>query len=349
MYKLEGHKLHLHPERIFNWCEGKNIAPVYVEVGPTSVCNHRCQMCAYDYLQHEPHSINPKRLVSLVEELSETGVKSICFAGDGEPLLNTGTVDAICKAHNLGVDTAISTNGVLCTEDVLRKILPALTWIRFSVNGGNQIDYTKIHKSKEDDFLKVKENLRSASFIKAELNLDVALGVQYVLLPENIASVYDAACLAKEAGVDYFVVKPFYQNVDNQYESNGFNMSDHQQILNNVESLSTEVFHSSVRWESDSTNISLRRYSECFGLSFISIISASGDVFPCLPHQNMEKSFGNINSSSFSEIWNGDQRQSVLSIMKNHDKNTCQPNCRQHWINEFLWDIKNQPAHANFI
>ena len=348
-YKLEGHKLHLHPGTINEWYKGNLIAPIYVEIGPTSICNHRCKMCAYDYMEHQSNSIDAARLVSLMSELADVGVKSVCFAGDGEPLLNKGTVDAICFAKENGLDVSLSTNGALCTEEILQKILPALTWIRFSVNGGTAETYGAVHGTDLNAYHKVISTLGSAAKIKKDLNLKVTLGVQYVLLPENVESVYCAAKDAKNSKVDYFVVKPFYQNAENQYFVNNFSMLDYANDLKKVEELSDEKFSSIVRWETENTNFCKRQYSECYGLSFISIIAASGCVFPCLPHQTADKSFGNINESSFSEILNGQQRMKVLEIMKKLDKNTCQPNCRHHWINNYLWEIKNPPAHKNFI
>lgn len=348
-YRLEGHKLHLHPDRVFEWYSGQNVAPIYVEVGPTSVCNHRCKMCAYDYMDHQAQSIDSHRLVSLMEELGDIGVRSVCFAGDGEPLLNKGTVDAICRAKECGVDTSLSTNGVLCSEDVLKKILPALTWIRFSVNAGTEDDYSAVHGTDKKDFEIVMQALKTATAIKKEMQLDVTLGVQFVLLPENASSVFDAANKAKQSGVDYFVVKPFYQNEENDYNVPDFSMMNYESELKRVESLSDDSFQSSVRWETEESNVAERRYDECYGLSFITVIAANGDVYPCLPHQEKEKRYGNINKSTFSDIWNSESRQVALKRMKTLDKNKCQPNCRHHWINEYLWDINNPAAHRNFI
>ncbi len=346
---LEGHKLHLHPQRVADWDRGGDIAPIYVEVGPTSLCNHRCLMCAYDYLNHKNAYIKRERLIALSRELGEIGVKSVCFAGDGEPFLNDGLVDAIKEADKSGLDVAVSTNGVLLSEPLLEEVLPALSWIRFSINGGDDKSYEAVHRGNRGDFGKVLKIVENAAEIKNRQNLDVTIGVQFILLPENAEIMPDFAALIKEKGADYFVVKPFYRHPGNSYAPENYSFGNYSKLLRKVELLSGGGFNAVVRWGSDKTNTFERRYSECYGLSFITVISADGNVYPCLPHQEEEYSYGNINESGFSDIWFGKRRKEALAKISRLDKNKCQPNCRQHWINNYLWDIKNPPLHGNFI
>ena len=40
--EVDNHKLMYHPERVTEWRERKDCYPIYVEIGPTNACNHRC-------------------------------------------------------------------------------------------------------------------------------------------------------------------------------------------------------------------------------------------------------------------------------------------------------------------
>ena len=48
-YRIDSHKLIYHPERVADWMAGNNIYPICMEISPSSSCNHRCQICAFDY------------------------------------------------------------------------------------------------------------------------------------------------------------------------------------------------------------------------------------------------------------------------------------------------------------
>lgn len=348
---LEGHKLHYHPERVAAWYRGETIYPLYVEIGPSSICNHRCLMCGYDYLDHSFGKLPPEVMNGLIDQLSELGVRSLCFSGDGEPMLNKGLVQSVLKAHDLGIDVGLSTNGTLLTAEIAKKLLPALTWIRFSINGGTRESYARVHQTKESDFDRVIEAIKTASEIKSLTDSKVTIGVQFIFLPENYQTVLDLATLVKKSGADYFVVKPFYQHTNNQYTiPSTFNISNHREYLGKVENLNNENFVSIIRWYTSEEVSPIRKYKKCFGLPFIGIVSASGDVFPCLPHQDIKlHSFGNIKNESFQRIWNGERRKKVMAYIDSIDKNSCQPYCRHHAINNYLWEIRNPGLHNNFI
>ena len=47
-YLLDGHKLYWHLDRVEEWQAKKVVAPIYVEISPLSVCNHKCIFCGID-------------------------------------------------------------------------------------------------------------------------------------------------------------------------------------------------------------------------------------------------------------------------------------------------------------
>ncbi len=184
-YRIDSHKLLYHIPRVNDWLNGKAVYPIYMEVSPVGSCNHRCIFCAYDYIGHPNRKLETNRLLAFIDEVAECGIKSLLFAGEGEPLLHSDLDKFVIHAKNRAIDVGIFTNGYLLKEAVAEKILPCLTFIRFSFNGGSAENYAKIHKAGAEVFDKVLKNIEIVVKLKEEKKLDLNVGCQYVLLPEN--------------------------------------------------------------------------------------------------------------------------------------------------------------------
>ena len=114
--KIDGHKLIYHIDRVARWLKGEEIYPIYVEVSPFGGCNHRCKFCALDYLGYEPEFLKTDLFLDILTEMGELGVKSIMYAGEGEPLLHRDINKIISHTKKVGIDVAITTNGVLLNK-----------------------------------------------------------------------------------------------------------------------------------------------------------------------------------------------------------------------------------------
>jgi cyclic pyranopterin phosphate synthase len=134
--QFDGQKLMYHVEEVAKWLKNETVAPIYVEIGPTSICNHRCVFCAFDYLKNRHTSIDKDVLIKTLKDMAEFGVKSIMWGGEGEPLAYPHLAEATQKAKEFGLDVAITSNGVLLTEEKTKSLLKNLSWIKFSIDGG---------------------------------------------------------------------------------------------------------------------------------------------------------------------------------------------------------------------
>ena len=93
--RMDSHKLIYHPDIVAKWQNGENIYPIEMEVGLTNACNHRCIFCAVDYTGYKPCVMSKDVLLPNIKEISAKGLKSIIYAGEGEPLLNKDAVEII--------------------------------------------------------------------------------------------------------------------------------------------------------------------------------------------------------------------------------------------------------------
>lgn len=352
-YLFDGHKLMYHTDRVSQFMSTGDCYPLYMEISPVASCNHRCIFCAYDFLGHPNRTLKTDRLLGFIGEIAECGVKSLLYAGEGEPLLHPDIDKLVIHSRQSGIDVGMYTNGHLLGEELAAKILPSLTFVRFSFNGGTRDNYAKIHNVKPDVFDKVVRNSRRAVEIKKAKGLNVDIGAQYVLLPENIDCLLDGVRAMKRAGIDYFAIKPFIQQSPSQaYRmKKQFDLNVIGKVLDKAESMSDADFKVVARRESFK-KYGKRNYLHCLGTSFISVLNSAGDIASCLPYWDQkEYIFGNIYKNSFREIWSGKTRKKVKEYLEARlDTKGCPPNCRPHDINGALWEMKKPSVkHVNFI
>ena len=352
-YNFDGHKLMHHPGRVHEFLTTGDCFPLYLEISPVGSCNHRCLFCAYDFIGYPNRKLETGRALKLLDELAETGLRSILFAGEGEPLLHPDLAIMVRHAKKNGIDVGLFTNGQLFTQEKLAEILPALTFVRFSFNGGTAESYARVHQVKLESFEMTVTAIRHAAILKKELCLATAIGAQFVVIPENLNSLAEAAATLRDAGADYLAVKPFVQ----QHQEQGYHLTKPldpillNTCLSSAESFSNNSFRVMVR-KTAFSEYGVRRHAHCFGTSFISVINSAGDIASCLPYwDNAKFVFGNIYQQSFREIWQGDRRDAIKCMVENQlDVKSCPPNCRPNAINDYLFDLKfPQTEHLNFI
>ena len=208
--RMDSHKLIYHPEIVARWMRGENIYPIELEIGLTNACNHRCIFCAVDYTGYKPDRMDKQLLINNLREIAPRGVKSIIYAGEGEPLLHREAPDIINETKSMGIDAALSTNGVLLTSDISRECLKSLTWVRFSTAGITDGVYDKIQRGARGDLAKVLHNMEEAVKVKRDQHLHTTLGVQLLLLPDNKNEIVRMGRKLRRIGVDYFTIKPFH-------------------------------------------------------------------------------------------------------------------------------------------
>lgn len=351
-WKLDGHKLMFHPKRVEEWLRTGDNYPIYIEISLVNKCNYRCGFCAFDYTEYLGNKLESNKLKKAISEMAECDVKSIVFAGTGEPLMHPDLAELVKHSVDCGIDVGLSTNGALLNAKIIEVLVDNLRWIRISFNAGSPETYGIVHGCAPEMFHKVKSNIAGIIACKKRKASNITIGVQSLILSETKDEYLAMAEEMKKLEVDYFSLKPFSPHPDSLHST----MNDSKSLLSDdiiakIRALSDDNFQAIIRNRSiESLDNNKKDYNECLGLPFLCYLEADGLVYACNTFVGDKTcTYGNIYEQSFSEIWGSEQRQKVIKRLTGMKKKQCRQACRLDQINKYLWALHNPGAHVNFI
>ncbi|MFH0754956.1 MAG: radical SAM protein [Candidatus Omnitrophota bacterium] len=352
-YSIDGHKMMYHVDRLNAWLSGKQVYPLYLEVSPSGSCNHRCTYCALDFMEYKPRFLDTVLFKKRIAEMGKLGVKSVMYAGEGEPFLHKDMPEMIVDTKRSGIDVALTSNGVLFDKKRVDACLKQITWIKISINGATDKTYNMIHRGKKGDLGKVMANMEYAAGLRRVKKYQCTLGMQLLPLPENSAEAAMLARKAKEIGMDYLVIKPYSQHpLSRTTQYKDIKYSEYYQLAEELQGFNDDQFNVIFRlntmkkWDQGAV-----AYQHCCALPFWGYIDAGGDVWACSIYLTDRRfCLGNIYKDTFKKICLSKKRKDLLDwAAKKFDASHCRINCRMDEVNRYLWSLKNPPAHVNFI
>lgn len=343
---IDSHKLGYHPERVATWLKDGTCYPLHIEAGITNKCNHKCIQCTLDWINHKSDSIDSEVFVRMLHNAAKIGVKSIYFAGEGEPTLHKDLPLFVKTAFDLGMKVAVSTNGSLFTATLADKILPYLAWLRFSVDAVTNETFAKIHGVDVSEFDKVLRNIAFCTMY-AYGEYPVQIGIQTLLMKENIDEIEPLAHLAKELKVHNFQVKPAHCHPKSSFVAG----THWDSGLEKLEELNTDKFTVIVRVKSLKRLELDRTYARCHAFDLYALIDACGNVTPCNVFYGDQKYiFGNINEQSLENIWISPRKSKIINAITKLNHMQCKEyRCRQDVMNRYLERVKNPELNDEFI
>ena len=344
-YHIDSHKLHFHPDRVAEWMNGKQIAPLYMEISPSGTCNHRCRFCGMDFMGYKPRFLPTEQFCACLEEMGQCGVKAIMYAGEGEPFLHKemGHIAQVTKSARM--DVAFTTNAVNLGAKYAETVLPVTSWIKVSCNAGTRETYAHIHGTQASDFDVVMRNTAEAVRLREKCGSTCTLGFQMVLLPENRDEAVSLAQRVRDLGADYLVIKPYsIHRLSSLEEYRSLSYEDCTELAEQLQTVTGQGFSVIFRHEAMQRLKSSPVYSECLALPFWSYIDSGGSVWNCLRHIG-ENAFygGNIFEASFAELIKKRNTPKGFAIAD------CHTDCRMDAINAYLWSLTHPGPHVNFI
>ncbi|MEY8332175.1 radical SAM protein [Lachnospiraceae bacterium 47-T17] len=345
-------KVFYHQDVLKNLTEGKRCNPVYIRIKPTNRCNHHCNYCHYQnaYLNLDEYSLTDEiprdKMMEIIKDMADMGVKGVTFSGGGEPLLYPYIEDAMENILKVGIDLSIITNGGLLEGNKARLLADA-KWVRISVESINDDMYCKVRGIKQGSFHRLCDNIKNFSQIKKET---CELGINVVVGKDNYKEISDMAHLMKDLGVNHVKFAPLITT-----DTDDYHKEIKDEVTNTLEvlqgSLTNDQFKIINLYTGDFKNsvIFERQYSKCPVKEFLCVIGANSKVYYCQDKAYLsDGKVCDLAEKSFKEAWYSDE---VTSLFRNFDaKIFCKQHCvhdsRNELLNSFLGMDRN---HVNFI
>ena len=262
----------------------------------TQRCNLNCVFCAIKNLKSQEPFIGKKELrvteiAQLGEAISEHALRLgkhvfVSWTG-GEPLLELRKMLECSKffKEKLEFDLGMTTNGVLLTRAVARKILSTLRVITISIDGTR--DTHNILRG-GNIYSKVITNLKMLVDEKRKQKSDAIICIATVLTHQNVHEFKSIVRLALSIGIDRITIFPMqYEKDSTVYSLYGLKEDDIPYLYeiydiakdqSNVHiDMPREYFDRIIKY----INGTIKRPKCCFAGENIIFIDAYGNIFPC--------------------------------------------------------------------
>ena len=344
-------KLLKHLDRLVELQTTGDSRPVFMGIDMTNVCNHRCPMCngAPGELERDLSSLPFEMLEKLAEDCRELGVKAVSFGGGGDASCHPRATDVIRMFHSKGIQTSLFTNAQRLTDDLQNAVVECCSWVRISLDADGPEMFKATHGMEARDWEKVLSNVRDLTALRAKTRSDIVIGTSFLIGSHTKSGIYGAAAVARDLGVDYIRMRPFFTwNGDLP-----FAQAEADSVLTELEraaTLNTPTFVVSypkarTEWVCDS--VAKINYTKCRIHHFITEVNADGNVHLCCHTKYNEKyRLGNLRENSLVEIWNSERRKQVY---ENIDYKDCAIPCKLSVHNELLESIEGAVVHENFL
>lgn len=291
--------------------------PTMVQVNITNRCNMVCPMCPREVLDLPANDLPVEKALRVIDRLE--GVQKIALVGLGEPLLHPDLDTMIRYAESRGIQTQITTNGLLLAdEDRVRNLIKTgLHGLAFSLEC---LDGTS---SSGHQNQKIKETVEGCLRIRNEEGRKKPhITVQIALLHEVLDAMDEILKWAHDAGVDHINITRVNALLDpglrrpSLHEEKSFFKK--LRALRNKYPLRIDCFQDQIfpglLGSLYSKILPLARLEEwCIKWSYYMYIDVNGDVFPCSGLFPKEQSLGNIFQHKISDLWNGPDFRALRS------------------------------------
>ncbi len=323
-------------KRLLNWSKGRAQGPISVHIDPTNRCNLKCRFCwqrsheRFGWLNTE-NELSREKLVSIVDEAAELGVKDWLISGGGEPMMRVDdTVDMMVNIKKHGMWGDIITNGTIPNDSHLSKIVNS-GWdvYRVSINAPNENVHDYLVNT-PGAFRKAVSRIKKINKLKEKFGIDKPdIGFNTVINRENYSLMPGIIEFLHELGGSFINVQTIILYSDEEarwsldekhrrdsqkYLKEAIEISHDLNIRTNLENyLDDQLMRESTEMDkmkklglSDLENIEHSNAffkSFCFEPFYLMTIRSDGTVGSC-------RLFGdqgdNIIDKSLKDVWFGD-------------------------------------------
>jgi MoaA/NifB/PqqE/SkfB family radical SAM enzyme len=328
-------------------------APVHIRIKPTNVCAHSCWYCAYraDNLQLgkdmvEKDSIPREKMMEIIDDIVEMGVKTVTFSGGGDPFYYKYLLATVQKLAQTPVQFASLTNGAKLSGEIAEVFAHRGTWLRISIDGWDAKSYAEYRGIRETEFPKVMDNL--AGFKK--LGGKCLLGISLIVDKKNAPHVYEFVTRLKDLGVDSVKISPCVVSNDgkenNTYHHPIFDLVK-DQVQRALVTLANDRFEIFDAYHELDEKFA-KSYTWCPYLQVLPVIGADLNIYPCQDKAyNLEEGLiGSIRDVRFKDFWFSDKNK----FFKVNPSKVCNHHCVANEKNKLILEyLDADREHLGFV
>lgn len=303
-------------------------------MGITMACNFNCIMCSYHLAESQRRSDMhmDDKIFALLDPLWPQAT-NVEFGGNGEPFMDPSFPKKLLhiKTKNPNIKIKVFTNGsFLSNEQIMLKTLPYIDYLNISINGIHT--YEKIMPG--GSFESLEKTLRQLHAYRQTHAMPSSMNWGFIVMRDNLHEIATVFKYAATYGFNRIVFKTLWVHNDflkTQTIQNDPNLIS--QLVAQVQDLQKQYPRISVKNEYErhvsapaapakpkttETNTKPRCTSPWDQVQ----ITYNGTVLLCC---NAYTYIGNLNQSSFQEVWNSTEAEKYRSGIL--DGTGCQ-NCK---------------------
>lgn len=290
---------------------GEEPYPIEWVVYPSNVCNHACVWCMFrqngEQFGDNRKILSRELLLRFVDDAARLGGSVLQFEGGGEPLINTHTLEALQLANDLGIKTAMSTNGRLLTPDVAASV----DYLRVSLNAGTAAQHHKTNHAGagKGDFDEIVRRIRAAVPHKRG-----DIGLAFVIDADNYRDILPFCHVAAELGVDFVHLRPAFWYSPEEDARVREIMPDAlwRCALAKQELAQTPLAIFSIT-DKFAGYWTPRQYARCRAVWTGAVLRATGDFAVCKDRTDLAYGAAYAHGATFEDVWHSEERRALIA------------------------------------
>jgi len=285
------------------------LPPVGVAFDLTDKCNLKCYWCNAQKFRSS-NMLSFDHVKKVLNMLKGMGVKSVCYAGGGEPTLHPKLPEILDYTHSYGLECAVSTNGLTLTDKLIDSTIQNCKFVGFSVDASKAETWSKTKGLSKQCFKTVLNNIRRLTHKNKNCHVDVTY--KLLLTPENQNEILEACELAYSLGCTSFFVRPVVLNWKLD-----FDVDKVEQQIRECKKLDSKNFKvytnfERVKQEDYSKN---NNFSKCYASAVLPVLCADGYAYLCVDHRQ-DVNYRLCEHLKLKDYWGGREHKKLIENVK---------------------------------
>jgi MoaA/NifB/PqqE/SkfB family radical SAM enzyme len=286
------------------------LPPVGAVIDLTNRCTLKCKWCNSQFYRGK-EELKTSDVFAIIDMLSAWGVKSVCYAGGGEPSMHPRFADIIRYSKGAGLEVGISSNGVTLNKAMINAIGECAKFCGFSIDAGNVRTWCREKNSPLQSWQLLMKHARELC------RHDLDTTYKFMVSSGNQGEIYQACKLAKKLGfVNFYARFPAFENVPDVKM-----MVYNERLVNNqIRSclkMDNGKFHvyANERRGINKHYHKEQTFSKCRATPLIAVFCADGYCYPCIDLRG-RKGMNMCTHQELQTFWNSKDHKKLINRLQ---------------------------------